>query len=141
MDVTFEYEDETVKARIVCHSADNRTGIKRQIMISDARDEEDKEKEKDSVRFIEHTFQWPLLMAASEFQLFQLNGEDKALDFPLFETLPSVFTWMWEQKVYEANPHWRFGQTVESIEELQKKVRKPTSGLEDSTKPNSKAKK
>lgn len=122
----FEYEDENVKARIDCLPADNRMGIKRQMMISEAVQSEDKDK--DPVRFFEKTYQWPLLIAASEVQLLQVKGEDKEMTFELFETLPSQFTWLWEQKIYKVNPHWQFGQTVESIEELEKKARTPISG-------------
>ena len=48
--------------------------------------------------------------------------------FLVFDNLPDKLLWMWEQAVYEVNPHWRFGETLENIEELQKKARKPTTG-------------
>ena len=132
--ITFEYDDGTVKALIELHSATGREGLERSQMMSDARTLEDKEKTPDPVRNINRTYRVPLLTAAAVIKELKVNGEDKKFDYMLCDELPDVFLWEWEQKVYEVNPHWRFGASVEGVEELQKKVRKPTTGLSPSTK-------
>jgi hypothetical protein len=143
--MVFEYDDGTVKARIVCHPATGRQGIERGNLSSAARaaDEADVKAGKlvvDAVRNINRTYRVPLLTVACDIELFQIDGVDTKFDYTLCDTLPDVFLWLWEQKVYEVNPHWQFGQTVDNVEQIQKKVMPPTTGSKASTKPDTKAK-
>jgi hypothetical protein len=140
VDEIFEYDDGTVKARIICHPATGRQGIEKGNMSSAARAAEEKEEKKDSVRNINRTYRVPLLTAAADIELLQINRVDVKFDYTLCDTLPDLFLWMWEQKVYKVNPHWQFGQTAENIEAIQKKAMTPTTGSKTSTKPDAKAK-
>jgi len=146
MEDTFEYEDETVKAVIVLRSATGRIGVQRSNMISDAYAEIEKENKAhpahpiQPMEVINRAHRVPLLTAAADIKLFQVDGKDAKLDAALCETLPDLFLWEWEQHVYKVNPHWRFNASLESVEALQKKAMKPTTGSKSSTKPDEKEK-
>ena len=53
--------------------------------------------------------------------------------------LPDALTALWELKVLDENPQWRYGLNSDQLEELQKKLRKPSDGSENSTEPQTKA--
>jgi hypothetical protein len=54
-------------------------------------------------------------------------------------SLPDALTALWELKVLDENPQWRYGLNSDQLEELQKKLRKPSDGSENSTEPQTKA--
>jgi hypothetical protein len=140
MERTITYDSDGIKAEVVCRSADTLAGINRQIMASQALEELSKEKNADPAISFAKSVKWPLLIASAKIVSFSINGEDKKLDFDTYLTLPGMFTSMWEAAVYEVNPHWQFGQTLEGLEDIEKKARKPTHGSKDSSELKAKAK-
>ena len=140
MERTITFDSDGIKAEVVCYSADTLAGIRRQIMASEALQELSEEKNADAAISFAKSVKWPLLIASAKIVSFSKDGKDKKLDFDTYLTLPGLFTTIWEEAVYEVNPHWQFGQTLESLEDIEKKARKPTLGLEDSTEPKAKPK-
>jgi hypothetical protein len=49
--------------------------------------------------------------------------------------LPDALTTLWEMKVLDVNPQWRYGLNSDQLEEIQKKALTPLDGLPDSIEP------
>lgn len=126
------YEDEHFKAEIDIREATTGDGIRRTMLMYGTKQEDDLLKRSQIML--------GNLLSAANIQTLTKDGEPFTVDAATLLDLPSALTQPWEMMVFDVNPQWLDVMTADQLLELQKKVRKPSSGSSTSTEPATKAK-
>ena len=135
------YDDGTYRAEIDIRPATTGDGIQRGLLTYDLPKD-------DKLPFRARTL-FANLSVVSKIDKLTRQAGTKDNGDPVIETikltpeslleLPDALTSLWELKVLDENPQWRYGLNSDQLEELQKKLRKPSPGSEISTEPQPKA--
>jgi hypothetical protein len=135
------YDDGTYRAEIDIHQATTGDGIQRGLLMYDLPKD-------DKLPFRARTL-FANISVVSTFKELTCrvgtpeSGLPQYADIQLTPesmlALPDALTALWELKVLDENPQWRYGLNSDQLEELQKKLRKPSDGSENSTEPQTKA--
>ena len=127
------YDDGTYRAEIDIRPATTGDGIQRGLLTYDLPKD-------DKLPFRARAL-FASLSVVSDIQKLEKNGQAIKLTPEILadDTLPDMLTTIWEMRVFEENQQWRAGLTADQLEELQKKLRKPSGGSEVSTEPQTKA--
>lgn len=125
------YDDGTVQTEIDIRPATTDDGIERGSKTYDI-------PAGDKHPFRAHSL-FATLTAPSDILKLEVDGKPVKFTIDLMRKLPDAFTSLWERRVLEVNPQWRYDLTSDQLEELQKKVNPPSAGSKDSTEPQPKA--
>ena len=125
------YDDGTYRAEIDIHQATTGDGIQRGLLMYDLPKD-------DKLPFRARTL-FANLFVVSKVEKLDKDGQTIPFNVEGMLELPDALTALWELKVLDENPQWRYGLNSDQLEELQKKLRKPSDGSENSTEPQTKA--
>jgi hypothetical protein len=102
MQKTITLDEGKFKAEIEIHSATILDGLHKNELIGAALQAGETDNNRQTARIV----LYPNAMGAAEVKLFQVDGEDKPLDFDAFLSLPEKFILDWLTAAYDVNPHW-----------------------------------
>jgi hypothetical protein len=115
---TVEYELDGQAVRLTVGRATALVGMRRSVMVFNARAEL-KDKPVDTALSVLRTITYPDLTAC----LVAAEGIPAEISFEDFCNLPDDLIALWEDAVYEVNPHWNPAGTPEEVaSEAEKKV-------------------
>ena len=126
------YDDGTYRAEIDIRPATTGDGIQRGLLMYDLPKD-------DKLPFRARTLFANLSIVSTIQKMDTPQSQIVTLTPESLLDLPDALTTLWEMKVLDENPQWRYGLNSDQLEELQKKLRKPSSGSETSTEPQTKA--
>jgi hypothetical protein len=119
------YDDGSVCAEIDIRAATTDEGIQRGTVTYDVPKD-------DKHPFRAHSL-FATLSVPSDILKLEVDGKPAKFSIELMRKLPDAFTSLWERRVLEVNPQWRYDLTSDQLEEIQKKATRPSGGSKDST--------
>ena len=127
------YDDGTYRAEIDICPASTDEGIQRGTLTYDIPKD-------DKLPFRVHSL-FATLFCASTITKLECDGQTIPFDIDGMRKLPDGLTVLWEMKILDANPQWRYGLNADQLEAIQKKATPLSGGSTTSTEQPAKASK